>query len=107
MTDPAKTFDETIRAAFFAGVRFGVRYPEEQSIPSGEAEIQYRAWRDSLAGNIWSPQMWLQARVDAGLVLIDRSECNDRCYGEPCVHKPIRRDASLGERMGHVGGHYG
>lgn len=70
MTDPAKTFDETVRAAFFAGMRFGVCYPGEQAIPSKEADIQYRAWRDSLAGNIWTPQMWLQARVDAGLVLL-------------------------------------
>jgi hypothetical protein len=57
-----KSMDEVLRFMFDRGTRFGARYPEYAAIPVEEREIQYRAMRDELAGNVWTPDQWLDAR---------------------------------------------
>lgn len=60
-----KTLDMVMRTAFLAGARFGARYPEVNSWPEWEVEAQFRAFKDDLQGNPWSPQDWFNARQEA------------------------------------------
>lgn len=68
-TEPDKCMENLLRAAFTRGYAFGSRYPEVEAIPIEEADIQFRAWWDDWHGNTWSPEQWLAARTEKGLVL--------------------------------------
>jgi len=113
MAEPVdKTFEHALFAAFRAGVAMGAGYPSLEAIPINERNIHWRAFRDAWAGDFWDPQRWAEERLR-----IERPDCNDRCYGEPCVH--VTNDTrkaghaldspslSFGAQMGHPGGHYG
>lgn len=63
-----KCFEEVLRDAFIAGIRFGVRYPELDAIPIEEHDLQFRALRAAMRGEPWTPGQWQQARIDAGLL---------------------------------------
>lgn len=63
----AKGYNDAIADAFAAGARFGARYPEPDSWPASELELQIRAYQDHKAGHTWSPAIWEQERQEAGL----------------------------------------
>lgn len=84
-TSEYKTFDSGLRRAFTMGAEFGARYPEAGSWPEEELDLQYRAWRDSLAGNTWDAD---RIRVERTALLQEQGAQHPR-YPEP---RPARSE---------------
>lgn len=55
-----KTFEAALQAAFEAGLKTGTGYASREAMPAGWAHVKYRAFRDHLAGNTWSPGKWAE-----------------------------------------------
>jgi hypothetical protein len=117
-----KSYDDGLRAAFEAGIRVGTRYPEPDAIPKGEVDLQYRAFRDDLAGNTWQTPRWelerarlLMEQVDGmptfGYMVRAEPKCRNgnvlKHHTQPCSPGCEYPPLSLGAQMGHPGGHYG
>lgn len=63
VTDQMKSFDLALFAAFKAGAAFGARYPEADSWPVVERNLQWRAFRDDWVGNTWDEVRWREERA--------------------------------------------
>lgn len=64
-----KTLNAALKAAFMAGAKFGSRYPEPNSWPAAEQDVQFDAWRSWWNGYAWDPSDWLLARTAKGLAI--------------------------------------
>lgn len=92
-----KSFEHALFAAFKAGVETGVGYEDLEALPYRVRNVHWRAFRDEWAGEPWTQEAWERAMQKALQVRTAEPE-----------RPPLPEDTrSLGERMGHVGGHFG